>query len=335
MLGTAVWGAGWVSGQHLKAYTENPNTKVVAIGDKSKEIAQAKADLLGIKCDVYDDLDKMLKRDDLHVVSICTPLHMHVPNLVKIAEAGKHALIEKPLALNIEELKTVYDIVQRTKIKTLVSFVARWSPYVRMLHNLVNDGTLGDLVYLECGYFSEVGKWWPGYSWGTTKAEGGSVIAASACHAVDLLLSFGGDVDEVFAYHTRRYKQDFEYMPTIAGVLKFKNGIVGVLSSSFEIHAPYTFPIVIGGSKGAIRDYKLHADRFLGQTDWIDIPTVRADTADVTHHSFNEEIDHFIDCILNDRESPQNVFMAGRSTEAGFALDLSAETGKPVRLPLI
>jgi predicted dehydrogenase len=335
MLGAAVWGAGWVSGEHLKAYMANQNTEVVAIGDKSKEIAQAKADFLGLKCEVYDNLDEMLKRSDLHIVSICTPHNLHVPNLVKIAEAGKHALIEKPLALSVEELKTAYEVVKRTKIKTLVGFEARWNPFIRMMRNLVDDGTLGDLVYLEFGYFSEQGPWWPGFSWGITKESGGTVISVAACHAVDLLLYFGGDVDEVFAYHTRRNRQDYEYQPTIAGVLKFKNGIVGSLSSSFEVHAPYVFPIVIGGSKGSIRDGKLHTDRFMGQTDWIDIPTVKLDTPDVTHHPFNDEINHFVECILEDRESPQSVFNAGRSVEAGLALDISAETGKPVRLPII
>lgn len=335
MIGTAVWGAGWVSGQHLKAYSENPHTEVVAIGDKSKEIAQAKADQLGIKCEIYTDLDKMLQQDDLYVISICTPHNFHVPNLVKIAEAGKHALIEKPLALNVEELKTVYEVVQRTKIKTMVSFVGRWNPYIRMIRNLVDDGTLGNIVFLECGYFSEQGPWWPGFSWGITKEFGGSVISVAACHIVDLLLWFGGDVEEVFAYHTRRNRQDYEYQPTITGVLKFKNGIVGSLSSSFEVHAPYVVPIVIGGSKGSIRDGKLHADRFIGQNNWMNIPIAMPDSPDVTNHSFNEEINHFIDCILNDCESPQNVFKAGQSTEAGFALDLSAETGKPVQLPLI
>lgn len=215
MLGAAVWGAGWVSGEHLKAYMANKNTEVVAIGDKSKEIAQAKANLLGLKCGVYDNLDEMLKRDDLHIVSICTPHNLHVPNLVKIAEAGKHALIEKPLALSVEELKTAYEVVKRTKIKTLVGFEARFNPFIRIIRNLVDDGTLGDIVYLEFGYFSEQGPWWPGFSWGITKECGGSVISVAACHAVDLLLYFGGDVDEVFAYHTRRNRQDYEYQPTI------------------------------------------------------------------------------------------------------------------------
>ena len=335
MLGAAVWGAGWVSGEHLKAYSNNPHTKVVAIGSKTKQEAGEKADSLGLEADLYDNLDEMLARKDLDIVSVCTPHHLHTENLIKIARAGKHCLIEKPLSLSVEELKKVYAVVKETGIKTLVGFELHWNPYAMMIDNLIKDGTLGDLVYLETGYFSEQGPWWPGFSWGITKKYGGSVISVAACHAVDFLIKLGGPVEEVFAYHTRRNRQDYEYMPTIAGTLKFKNGIVGVISSSFEVHAPYTFPIIVCGSKGAIRDGKLHADRFSGQTDWISLPVTMPDTPQVTHHPFPEEIGHFIDCIRENRESVHNVFGAGHSVEVGFALDLSAETGKPVKLPLI
>jgi len=205
---------------------------------------------------------------------------------------------------------------------------------VMMLRNLIDDGTLGDIVFMESGYFSEVGPWWPGFEWGITKEKGGTVLAAAGCHAVDLLCSFGGEVEEVFAYHTRRNRQDFEYEPTITGVIKFKNGIVASISSSFEIHAPYVLPIVIGGSKGCVRNGKLYADRFQGQTDWIELPTILPDTPDVTHHPFSDEINYFVDCILNDEEPFQSVEKASRTAEVGFALDLSAETHKPVTLPL-
>jgi predicted dehydrogenase len=68
MLGTAVWGAGWVSEEHLKAYIANPHTEVVAIGSRTKADARTKANSVGIETDVYDDLDEMLKRDDLNIV---------------------------------------------------------------------------------------------------------------------------------------------------------------------------------------------------------------------------------------------------------------------------
>ena len=334
MLGTAVWGAGWVSEEHLKAYIANPHTEVVAIGSRTTADARSKAYSVGIESDVYDDLDEMLKRDDLHIVSICTPHHLHVPNLEKIAKAGKHAIIEKPLAITIEGLQKARKVVKDTGIKTLVGFELNWNPYIMMLRNLVEDGTLGDIIFLEAGYFSEQGSWWPGFSWGITRKKGGSVLSIAGCHAIDILCSFGGEVEEVFAYHTRRNRQDYEYEPTITGVIKFKNGIVGNISSSFEVHAPYVLPIIIGGSKGSVRNGKLHADRFTGQTEWIELPSILPDSPNITQFPFPEEINHFVNCVLNDDESFLNVENASQSAEVGFALDISADTGKPIKLPL-
>ncbi len=335
MLGAAIWGAGWVSGEHVKAYRANPNTNVVAIGSRTKEGARARAVESGVECDVYDDLDEMLTRDDLDLVSICTPHHLHVSNLEKIAEAGKHALVEKPVALDLDGLNHAREVVKKTGIKTLVGFELHWNPYVIMLRNLIDDGTLGEIVFIESGYFSEAGPWWPGFKWGLTKEQGGSVLSVGGCHVVDLLCSFGGEVAEVFAYQTRRNRQDLEYEPTITGLMKFKNGIVASISSSFEIHAPYVLPIVIGGSKGSVRDGKLHADRFTGQTDWIELPTILPDSPDVTHHPFRDEINYFIDCILNDTEPFQSVENARQSVEVCLALERSAETNKPIALPLL
>jgi predicted dehydrogenase len=334
MLGAAVWGAGWVSKEHLKAYMANPHTEVVAVGSRSKEGALAKTRELGLTCEVYDDLSEMLKRSDLGVVSICTPNDRHVSDLMQCARAGKHALIEKPLALNMADYALAREAVRQSGIKTLVGFELHWNPYVELLRNLVNDGTLGDIVFMEAGYFSEQGPWWPGFTWGITRKQGGTVIAAAGCHAVDLLCSFGGEVDEVFAYQGRRNRQDYEYEPTISGVIRFRNGIIASLSASFEVHAPYVFPLVIGGSKGCVRDGKLHADRFAGQTDWIVLPSVYPDTPQVTHHPFPEEVDHFVDCILTGKESFLSVENIATSVQTGLALDLSAQTGKPVRLPL-
>lgn len=334
MVGVAVWGAGWVSGEHLKAYGANLNATVVAVGSLTKDEARARAANSGIRCDVYDNLEEMLDRSDLGAVSICTPHHLHVSNLETVAAAGKHALVEKPVALDFEGLCRAREAVRKHGIRAMAGFELHWSPYIQMLRSLVEDGTLGEIVFLEAGYFSEQGPWWPGFKWGITKACGGSVISVAACHAVEFLCSFGGEVEEVFAYHTRRNRADYEYQPTIAGVLRFRNGIVGSLSSSFEVHAPYFFPTLIGGSKGAVRDGRLHADRFRGQTDWMRIPTVLPDSPDVTHHPFQAEIDHFIDCIEHDRE-PLTSILTNISTEAGLALDLSAESRKPVRLPVI
>src|SRR5205085_8063007 len=131
---------------------------------------------------------------------------------------------------------------------------------------------------------------------------------SAGCHAVDALRWFVGDeVEEVTAYSNKR-NPDYEYDTNVVGIVKFAGGGIGKLSSVFDIQAPYQFNVDLLGTKGAIRDNRLTAKEFFaGQTDWIEVPTVRPDSGDVTHHPFDGEIAHFIDCVLKNEESHVNL----------------------------
>jgi predicted dehydrogenase len=119
--------------------------------------------------------------------------------------------------------------------------------------------------------------------------------------------------------------------------VKFASGAVGKLSSSVDIVAPYQFNIDILGTEGCIRDNRLYSRKLMpGQTHFATIPTILPDSGDVEHHPFVGEINHFVDCILEDRESEVNVEDAVKTHEVCIAMDLSAEQGgQPVKLPLV
>src|SRR5690242_13165895 len=98
ILGAAILGTGDVSGEHIRAYQANPNTEVRAILSRDRARAEAKAAGHGLTgCRAYTDLDQLLKADDIHIVSVCTPHHLHVEQGVVCAEAGRHVFIEKPV----------------------------------------------------------------------------------------------------------------------------------------------------------------------------------------------------------------------------------------------
>jgi len=102
---------------------------------------------------------------------------------------------------------------------------------------------------------------------------------------------------------------------------------------SFDVQSPYAFNIDLLGEKGTIRDNRIYAkDFFAGQTDWVTVPTIRPDSGDVTHHPFDGEIAHFLDCIRTGTESHVNLADAVKTHEVCFALDHSAQTGRPVRI---
>ncbi|MGH2353994.1 MAG: Gfo/Idh/MocA family protein, partial [Chloroflexota bacterium] len=112
-------------------------------------------------------------------------------------------------------------------------------------------------------------------------------------------------------------------------------GAIGLITASLEVPMPYTFPVQLHGTKGAFRDGRLYSTaKFPGQTDWITIPSIAPDSGDVAHHPFQGEIDHFVACIRSGVESHCNLDDAVKTHEVCLAIDQSAATGRPVRLPL-
>jgi predicted dehydrogenase len=335
-LGVAVHGAGWVSGEHIKAYTKNPHTEVRVVSSRKAESARARADEAGIKCDTSTDFAKVLARDDIHVVSICTPNDLHPRETIAAAQAGKHILIEKPVAMNLEDLKAMRDAVRKAGVKTVVSFVLHWNPYMETLKALIADGALGKLFYVSTDYLHDIGPWWTGYEWARRKETGGSAMLTGGCHAVDALRYLAGDIEEVHAYGTRGHRTDYEYTPTVLAALKFRGGAIGKVSVSFEIPMPYVFNVEIYGSEGAVRNEKIYSPlKFPGLTGFMTLPTVMPDSGEVTHHPFQGEIDHFVDCIRKNEESHVNLEDAVKTHEVCLAIDQSAATGQPVKLPLL
>ena len=95
-LGAAILGAGDVSGEHIKAYQANPHTEVRAILSRDRDRAEAKAREYALeRCRAYTDLDELLRSDDIQVISICTPHHLHPQQGIACAQAGKHVVVEK------------------------------------------------------------------------------------------------------------------------------------------------------------------------------------------------------------------------------------------------
>ena len=335
-LGIAIHGAGWVAGEHIRAFSNNPNAQVRLISSRTKSGAEAKRLELGLECDVTDDYADVLARDDIDVVAICTPNHLHPEETIAAAEAGKHILIEKPVALNMTDLRSMREAVRKAGVKTVVSFVLRWGPYFENVKSLIEDGALGEITYAGTDYLHEISDWWSGYHWAIRKDSGGSTMLTGACHAVDALRWFVGDeVAEVTAYATRGNDQNFEYEPTIVAALQFENGAVGRVGGSFEFPMPYVFNVELYGTKGAIRNDKAFSSvKYPGTTEFFTIPAIMPDSGDVAHHPFQPEIDHFVDCIRSDVESHCNLEDAYKTHELVLAIDRSAEEHRSIKLPL-
>jgi UDP-N-acetyl-2-amino-2-deoxyglucuronate dehydrogenase len=334
-LGVAIHGAGWVAGEYIKAFSRNPHCEVRVVSSRRESSARARVQETGIAADVETDYGRVLQRRDVDIVAICTPSDLHPAETIAGAEAGKHLVIEKPVALNVADLRRMHVAVQQAGVRTVVGFVLRWNPLFVTVKRLIADGVLGDIFLAETGYLHAVGPWYSGYEWARTKAIGGSTMLFAGCHAVDALRWFAGDIVEVSAYETRGHDQAYEYAPTVAATVKLASGGIGVISASFEVPVPYTFPVQLHGTKGAFRDGRLFSrSSFPGQTGWITIPSIAPDSGDVSHHPFQGEVDHLVECIQTGTESHCNLADAVKTHEVCLAIDQSAAEGRPVRLPL-
>jgi predicted dehydrogenase len=336
--GVGILGTGWVAGSHIQAFQANPHTEVRAILSRNRDRAAAAAagHKLG-RCSAYDQLEKLLADPTVQIVSICTPHHLHVQQALAAAAAGKHLVLEKPVALDVKGLRQLQTAVHAAKVKTVTGFVLRWNPLFETIRALLADNVVGRLFYGQVDYLHGIGPWYGQYEWNIKKEIGGSSLLTAGCHAVDGLRWFVGRRPvEVFAYAntSARNPLRYEYEPNSVTLVKFDDGTMGKVASSIECVMPYAFNIELLGDEGSIRNNQVFSRKWVGQRGWATIPTILPDSGDVSHHPFKDLVNHFVDCIVNDRESHANLEDAAVTHEICFASEISAREGRPVRLPL-
>jgi len=224
-------------------------------------------------------------------------------------------------------------------VKSVVSFVLRWNPLFEIIKAQLHDGAVGKIIYGEVDYFHGIGPWYGQYQWNVKKEIGGSSSLSAGCHAVDALRWFmGGRVAEVTQYTTNERAPEYteyEYPPTSVTILKMEDGRIGKVASCIACTQPYVFNINLVGTGGTIQNNRIFSKtKFPGQTGWAQIPTILPDSGDVTHHPFEGEAVHLLDCIEQNIESHASIADAYITHEICFAADQSGETGAPVTLPL-
>jgi predicted dehydrogenase len=156
--GVGILGTGWVAGSHIQAFESNPQTEVRAILSRNKERAAGKAAEHCLPhCRAYERLEDLLADRDVQIISICTPHHLHVQQGVAAARAGKHLVLEKPVALDLYGLRELQSAVRAAGVKTVVSFVLRWNPLFETIRALLADGMVGRLFHAEVDYLHGIG----------------------------------------------------------------------------------------------------------------------------------------------------------------------------------
>jgi predicted dehydrogenase len=351
-LGVLIVGGGWVSSQHVAAFQKNPHAEVVGICGIPLANAQKCAATAGLDVPCFDDFQKALHLPGVDIVSIGTPQEFHAQQTIEAARAGKHILIEKPVAQTPQELVAMQEAVCEAGVKTVAGFVLRWNPLFQHIKKLSAEGAFGELYRVETDYQSYQGDWWGGYTTGRTVEKGGSAMLVAGCHAVDALRWFAGQGEfeaatpvEVFAYSGgKRLGKKNQYNPysfdwhegealEYPGVemifVKFSNGVLGRVCVDFECIQSYSFPLRLFGDKGTVKDNRILCPQ--KSKEWETLTDIGPESSDVKHHPFQGEINHLVDCLLTNTESHCNLADAALTHTIIFAAQTCYKTGLPVR----
>ena len=357
-LGVAIAGIGWCASQHIAAFHRNPGVSITWLC--TRDVARARANLsrYGLQLPAtrfttsYEDV---LAAADVDIVSITTPNHLHADQAVAAANAGKHFVLEKPTGLDIGELVRIRDAVRTSGVRTIVSFVLRYNPFLKFARWLRTAGWLGNIRLARTQYLSHVTDWYSGWEWVRTRESGRSHLLAAGCHAVDALRWCSGlEPTEVSAFHAR-FTAGYEWPTSIVANLRLEQSALGHVTSSTDFMLPYTFLVELMGDRATLRqdlvqwlDPAIEVEALAAANPFPDVRLEAAgssalrihclmpDSADVTHHPFQAEIDELIACVLEGREPSINVFEAQKTMEVCLAADRSAaEGGRPVALPLV
>ncbi len=212
----------------LPALQKTKDVEITAICCSSPERAKAVEDELGIAG--YGKLSEFLENQDINVVYIATPHHLHVPQAFKALEAGKNVLVEKPMALSVDGAHKVIEVARRKSLLLGVNFPLRHHPGLRELREELEQGKLGELVHL---FIHLSRRRYQGEGWWRDQFHAGPMALMDlGVQGIDLALWLIAErAVEVFTLG-RGGKDDESLNTAVAIAFNFENGTQAMISSS-------------------------------------------------------------------------------------------------------
>ncbi len=334
----AVIGYGWASTAHIPAINATTQARVTTVcSSRPLDAAELNA-RHGGPLDVVANLDEVLRRPDIHAVSICSLPSQHAAQVIAAARAGKHIILEKPISLTLADAKAVAAAVKAAGVQVCVCFECRYSSQFLATKAVIDAGLLGQLHYGEVDYYHGIGPWYGQFRWNVRRDGGGSSLLSAGCHALDaLLLCMGSEVESVTSLATRSFSPTFapyEYPSTSVTLVRFKNGAVGKVASVIDCVQPYYFHTHLVGSDGSLLDRKFHSAKLaVDKHHWSELSMKLLDSGDVSDHPYQTQFQAFFDAVDAGRAMPlTSLDEAMRSHLACLAADLSAAQHRTVSL---
>ncbi len=335
----AVIGYGWAATAHIEAINATAHARVSAVWS-SRPLDSAELSLKhGSPITAYTDLAQMLANPDIHVVDITSYPNQHAAQFVAAARAGKHIIVEKPLAIEWSDILDMKRAADAAGTRVCVCFECRYSSQFQATKAVIDQGLLGSLHYGEVDYYHGIGPWYGQYRWNTKRELGGSALLTAGCHALDaLLLCMNSEVEEVTSYATQSANPVFsayDYKTSAATLLRFANGAVGKSAAVVDCLQPYYFHTHLVGSEGSLLDNKFHSQRLAGldKSTWSQLSMRMLDSGDVKDHPYQNQFEAFFTSLSAGTDMPLTSFAdAFRTHRVIAAADLSAAQRRTVSL---
>ena len=335
-----VIGYGWAATAHIAALNATRQGRVTAICSSRPLDATELSAKHGGPIRVYGHVDDLLADRDVDVVDITGLPSLHRDQAVAAARAGKHVILEKPMANSPAEVADIVSAATTNGVRGCVCFECRFSSQFQATKAVLDEGLLGSLHYGEVDYYHGIGPWYGQFRWNTGRKDGGSALLTAGCHALDaLLMLMGGDVETVVSLSTRSASPIFgpyEYDTSSVTILQFKGGAVGKTAAIVDCLQPYYFHTHLVGSEGSLLDDRFHSMKLKADKGrWSRLSMKLLDSGDVSDHPYQAQFQAFFDALDRDVEMPLTGFReAQRTFDVIFAADESAaQGGRPVKVP--
>jgi predicted dehydrogenase len=247
----AIVGAGVIGEAHAKALDTLGGSELVAVADVVPELAKAIAAPRG--ADATDELERVLARDDVDAVSVCTPSGLHADIAVAALEAGKHVMIEKPIDVTLAAADRIIEAEKRSgRVATVVS-QRRFQPPFAFLHKEIEAGRLGRVTsgIAESPFWRSQSYYDSGGWRGTWKLDGGGALMNQGIHVLDLLVWMLGEPVEASAYAATLAHERIEVEDTVAGTIRFSSGAIGTITATTAANPGRTVRLTVNGDAGS------------------------------------------------------------------------------------
>ena len=334
----AIVGCGLISRLHLAAIEAIDDARLAGVYDADPQAAARTAQEWGAKA--YPTYEALLEDPDVDAVCICTPSFLHVHHARQALKAGRHVLVEKPLALSVEDCDELILLAKQKGVQLGVVSQLRFSPAVRNVRQALEKGLLGRLtrVDLYMKYYRPQSYYDSGAWRGTWEKDGGGALMNQGIHGVDLLLYLMGSVKNIYAL-CGTLARDIEVEDTLSAVIAYQSGAIGVIEASTADWPGAPRRIEINGEYGMItlEEDRIAAFRVDGEDSYRlyeqkeSYIATHSDPGRIEPTGHREQLKNFISAVRKDTELLVDAYQ-GR---AAVALVLAAYRSQKLGMPVV